>query len=78
MERSAWCEASRCYWQIDHSFVAGTTKRSCSDSVLLRHEPANMALGIELKANALDQVELGLEQVDVVFLVLHQFLEQVA
>ena len=37
-----------------------------------------MALGIELKANALDQVELGLEQVDVVFLVLHQFLEQVA
>jgi hypothetical protein len=37
-----------------------------------------MALGIRLKANALDQVKLGFEEVDVVLFVLHQALEQIA
>jgi len=37
-----------------------------------------MLLGVELEADAADQVELGLEEIDVVFLVLHQLLEQVA
>ena len=36
-----------------------------------------MLLGVEFEADALDQVELGLEEVDVVFLVLHQAFEQV-
>jgi hypothetical protein len=35
-------------------------------------------LGVELEADALDQVELGLEEVDVMFLILHQLFEQVA
>ena len=41
-------------------------------------EPADMLLGVELKPDAADQVELGLEEIDVMFLVLHQLLEQVA
>ena len=37
-----------------------------------------MLLGVELKADAADQVELGFEEIDMMFLVLHQLLEQVA
>ena len=40
-------------------------------------EPADMLLGIELDADLLDEVELGLEEVDMAFLVRHQLLEQV-
>ena len=36
-----------------------------------------MLLGIELDADLLDEVDLGLEEVDMAFLVLHQLLEQV-
>ena len=39
---------------------------------VLALEPADVLLGVELEADALDQVELGFEEVDVVFLVLHQ------
>ena len=35
-------------------------------------------LGIQFDAELADQIELGLEEVDVALLVLHQFLEQVA
>ena len=41
-------------------------------------EPADVLLGVELEADTLDQVELGFEEIDVMFLVLHQALEQVA
>src|SRR5712675_1793647 len=37
-----------------------------------------MLLRVELKPDPLDQVELGLEEIDMLFLVLHQALEQVA
>ncbi len=43
-----------------------------------RSQPADVLLGVEFKPDALDQIELGFEEVDVVFLVLHQPLEQVA
>jgi hypothetical protein len=39
---------------------------------------ADMTLSIEFKAEPCDEVELGLEEIDVVFLVHHQLLEQVA
>src|ERR1700758_2116438 len=41
-------------------------------------QPANVLLGVKLEPDALDQVELRLEEVDVLLLGLHQFLEQVA
>ena len=41
-------------------------------------QPADMLLRIELEPDALDQIKLGFEEVDVMFLVLHQLLEQVA
>ena len=37
-----------------------------------------MLLGIALEPDPLDQIELGFEEVDVVLLVLHQALEQIA
>ena len=45
---------------------------------VLACEMSDMLLGVELKADAADQVELGLEEIDVMLLVLHQLLEQVA
>src|SRR5580704_10152241 len=41
-------------------------------------ELADMVLGIELEPELGDKVELGLEKIDVLFLVMHQLLEQVA
>src|SRR5436190_23845021 len=41
-------------------------------------QPADMLLRVELEPDALDQVQLGFEEVDVMFLVLHQLFEQVA
>ena len=49
----------------------------CEISIVVAFEPADMLLGIELDADLLDEVELGLEEVDMAFLVLHQLLEQV-
>ena len=37
-----------------------------------------MLLGVELEPDPLDQIELGFEEIDVMFLVLHQALEQIA
>ena len=45
---------------------------------VLALELAHMLLGVELEPDALDQVELGFEEIDVMLLVLHQLLEQVA
>src|SRR6516165_11345902 len=39
---------------------------------------ADVLLRVELEADAADQVELGFEEVDVMFLIAHQLLEQVA
>src|SRR5581483_7954626 len=47
-------------------------------SILPALEPADMLLGVEFEPDPADQVDLGFEEVDVVFLVLHQLLEQVA
>src|SRR5689334_9300970 len=41
-------------------------------------EPADMLLGVELKADPPDQVELGLEEIDVMLLRLHQAFEEIA
>src|SRR6185312_15445104 len=41
-------------------------------------ELADVMLGIELKAELGDEIELGFEEVDVVFFVLHQRLKQIA
>src|SRR5947209_8235812 len=47
-------------------------------SLMLALEPADVLLGVKLQPDPPDQVELGFEEVDVVFLVLHQAFEQVA
>ena len=39
---------------------------------MLALEPADMLLGVEFEADPLDQIELGFEEINVVFLVLHQ------
>src|SRR6516165_9665596 len=52
------------------------SRQASSDSILAL-EFADVLLGVELKADALDQIELGFEEVDVLLLVLHQVLEQV-
>jgi hypothetical protein len=39
---------------------------------------ADVMLGVKFEAKLGDQVELGFEKVDMFFLVVHQFLEQVA
>ena len=41
-------------------------------------QPADVLLGVEFEPDALDQVKLGLEEIDVMFLILHQLFEQVA
>ncbi len=41
-------------------------------------EAADVLLRVQIKADPLDDMLLGLEEVDVVLLVLHQALEQVA
>src|SRR5215468_4110574 len=61
---------------------AGTTarkfeNRESAPRSVLALEFADVLLGVELKADALDQIELGFEEVDVLLLVLHQVLEQV-
>ena len=45
---------------------------------MLAFEPPDMLLGVKLKADPLNQIELGFEEIDVMLLVLHQALEQVA
>src|ERR1700722_17065255 len=47
-------------------------------SILVFLELADMVLRVELEPELGDQVELGLEKIDVLFLVMHQLLEQVA
>ena len=37
-----------------------------------------MLLGVQLKPDPLDQIELGFEEIDVMLLVLHQAFEQIA
>jgi hypothetical protein len=45
---------------------------------MLAFEVADMLLRVEFKADTVDEVELGFEEIDVMLLVLHQLLEQVA
>jgi hypothetical protein len=41
-------------------------------------EPADMVLGVKLKTKLSDEVELGLQKVNMTFLIVHQLFEQVA
>src|SRR5260370_42131419 len=45
---------------------------------MLALEPADMLLGVKLKPDPSNQIKLGFEEIDVVLLVLHQALEQIA
>jgi hypothetical protein len=47
-------------------------------SVLFGLQPSDMLLGVKLEPDPVDQIKLRLEEIDVVFLVPHQVLEQVA
>src|SRR5438132_5855470 len=51
---------------------------SATSPSALALEVADVLLGVELEPDTLDQIELRLEEVDMVLLVLHQALEQVA
>jgi hypothetical protein len=64
---------------LDHppSRVMTAVRVSRSSSVAAL-EAADVLLRIELEPDAPDQIELGFEEVDVMFLVLHQLFEQVA
>ena len=48
------------------------------DQLVIVVDLADVVLGIELEAELGDEIELGLEKIDVLFLVVHQLLEQVA
>jgi hypothetical protein len=62
------------------------TRKNCDDAkpaiggssrsvFLVLVEFADVMLGVELEPELGDQVELGFEEIDVLFLVVHQFLE---
>ena len=53
------------------------TEVGFSDASVLAHL-ADMVLGVKLKAKLGNEIELGLQEVDMTFLVRHQLLEQVA
>src|SRR5215207_6899202 len=59
-------------------FSASGRGKKAQRASLLVVEFANVMLGVKLDPQLGDQIELGFEEVDVVFLVLHQLLEQVA
>jgi len=53
-------------------------KPSIPAAAVLALESADMLLGVKFEPDALDQVKLGLEEVDMMLLVLHQAFEQIA
>ena len=58
--------------------LAGIVGRVELAALVLALETADVLLGVEFEPDASDQVKLGFEEIDVVFLVLHQAFEQVA
>src|ERR1700716_4041948 len=67
----------RCAATQAASFARLASGTSVRNSVLAL-EPADVLLGVELKPDPPDQIELGFEEVDVMLLVLHQAFEQIA
>src|SRR6266436_365424 len=67
----------RCAATQAASFARLASSTSVRNSVLAL-EPADMLLGVEFKPDPPDQIKLGFEEVDVMLLVLHQALEQIA
>src|SRR5213595_316055 len=45
---------------------------------MLALKPADMLLGVKLEPDPVDQIKLGFEEIDMMLLVLHQALEQIA
>src|ERR1700687_33300 len=66
-----WCSGI-----LDHPLSRVMTAMSVV--LMLALEPADMLLGVKLESDPPDHIELGFEEVDVVLLVLHQALEQIA
>ena len=64
-------------WTHAHEAARRGRKTSALSVVALAHL-ADMILRVELKAEPADEIELRFEEIDVVFLVRHQLLEQVA
>ena len=63
-------------WTHAHESARRGRKTSALSVFTLAHL-ANMILSVELKAELADEIELRFEEIDVVFLVRHQLLEQV-
>jgi len=64
-------------WTHAHEASRRGRKTSALSVVTLAHL-ADTILRVELKAELADEIELRFEEIDVVFLVRHQLLEQVA
>src|ERR1700730_16390012 len=64
-------------WTHAHEAARRGRKTSALSVFALAHL-ADMMLRVELKAEPADEIELRFEEIDVVFLVRHQLLEQVA
>ncbi len=63
-------------WTHAHEAARRGRKTSALSVVALVHL-SDMILRVELKAELVDEIELRFEEIDVVFLVRHQLLEQV-
>src|SRR6478736_8955417 len=59
-------------WLFENLNRYQTSRRPAS---VLAGKMPDVLLGVELKPDAADQVELGFEEIDVMLLVLHQLLE---
>src|ERR1700704_465040 len=69
-------DSSLVLWNTGSPAFAGDDAMSVV--LMLALEPADMLLGVKLEPDPPDHIELGFEEVDVVFLVLHQAFEQIA
>jgi hypothetical protein len=69
---------NRMCFGLRRSPIRRIARSDFSDDRLLALQPAGMLLGVELKPDAADQIELGFEKVDVMLLVLHEAFEQIA
>jgi hypothetical protein len=57
---------------VDRSFSCGVLGEITRSVLAFALEPAGMLLGVEFEPDPLDQVKLGLEEVDMMLLVRHQ------
>src|ERR1700761_6605029 len=58
--------------------MAGSSPAVTDQDSVLALETADVLLGVKLKPDAPDQIELGFEEIDVMFLVFHHAFEQIA